>query len=191
MIKKIPIEVSGRHIHLSQRDLEKLFGKGYRLKKLKKLTQPNDFAAKETLTIQNGLKKIFDVRIVGPVRKETQVELSITDAIEIGIKPVLRISGDLKASPGIILIGPRNRKIKIKQGVIIPLRHIHISPKRAELFKFKNGQIVSIKVKGRRKLVFNNVNIRISKDYKLCMHIDTDEGNAAEINKKAKGFLIL
>jgi len=164
MIKKIPIEVSGRHIHLSQRDLEKLFGKGYRLKKLKKLTQPNDFAAKETLTIQNGL---------------------------IGIKPVLRISGDLKASPGIILIGPRNRKIKIKQGVIIPLRHIHISPKRAELFKFKNGQIVSIKVKGRRKLVFNNVNIRISKDYKLCMHIDTDEGNAAEINKKAKGFLIL
>jgi putative phosphotransacetylase len=133
---KIPIEVSARHVHISQNDLEKLFGKGYKLKKKKQLSQPSDFAAKETLDIQNGLKKISNLRIVGPPRKKTQVELSATDAIRLGIKPVLKESGNVKKTPGIFLISPK-KKIRIKEGVIVALRHIHCSPKEVRELGFK------------------------------------------------------
>ena len=188
MAKKIPIEVSARHVHLSQKDLEALFGKGYKLKKLKQLSQPNDFAAKETLDIQAGLKKIKNIRIVGPTRKETQVELSRTDAIYLKLNPPIRISGNLKGTPGIILIGPK-RRIKIRRGVIIPWRHIHCSTEEAEKLGLKEGMIVSEKVEGRRSLTFYNVKIRVGENYKLCMHVDTDEGNAAGIIKKGKGII--
>jgi len=186
--EKIPIEVSARHIHISQNDLEKLFGKGYKLRKLKSLSQPSDFAAKETLNIQNGSKKISNVRIIGPVRGKTQVELSATDAIRLGIKPVLKESGDIKNTPGIFLISPK-KKIRIKKGVIVSLRHIHCTPKEAHQLGLKNGEMISIKIKGKRGITFHNVKVRINENYRLCVHIDTDEGNAAGINKKAKGFL--
>ena len=188
MAKKIPIEVSARHIHLSQKDLEALFGKGYKLKKLKQLSQPNDFAARETLDIQAGFKKIKNIRIVGPTRKETQVELSRTDAIYLKLNPPIRLSGNLKGTPGIILIGPK-RKIKIRRGVIIPWRHIHCSIKEAEKLGLKEGMIVSVRVKGKRSLTFCNVKIRVGENYKLCMHVDTDEGNAAGIIKKGTGII--
>ena len=187
--EKIPIEVSARHIHISQNDLEKLFGKGYKLKKFKQLSQASDFAAKEKLDIQNGKIKFSGIRIVGPPREKTQVELSITDAIKLGIKPILRESGDVKGTPGIILIN-KKKKIKIREGVIIPLRHIHCSPKEAKRLGLKNGEMVSIKIEGKRGITFHNVKVRVKENYRLCMHIDTDEGNAAGINKKAKGFLI-
>ena len=189
-MRKIPIEVSARHIHLSQEDLDKLFGKGYKLKKLKKLSQLSDFAAKETLDIQAGVKKILKVRVVGPVRKETQVELSMTDAVFLGISPPVRKSGDLKVSPGIVLIGPK-RKIKIKKGVIIPWRHIHCSTKEAKVLKLKNGMMVSLKIKGARSLTFHNIRVRINKNYRLYMHLDTDEGNAAGITKEGEGKVIV
>ena len=186
MKKEIPIEVSARHIHICQKDLEKLFGKGYKLRKLKSLSQPSDFAAKETLDVKNGSRKISNLRIVGPPREKTQVELSVTDAVGLGIKSVLKESKDIKGTPGIFLIGPKKR-LKIKEGVIVPLRHIHCAPKEAERLGWKNGQMVSVEVKGKRAVIFQKVKIRINKNYRLCMHIDTDEGNAAGINRKGKG----
>ena len=189
MNKKILIEVSARHIHLSQEDLEKLFGKGYELTKLKQLTQPSDFAAKETLDIQNGSEKISKVRIIGPTRKETQVELSRTDVIYLKLNPPIRISGNIKGTPGIILIGPKKR-IKIKKGVIIAQRHIHCATSEAKKFSLRNGLAVSVKVKGLRAVTFHNVKIRANKDFRLSMHIDTDEGNTAGITKKGEGVII-
>ena len=189
MKKIISIEVSAKHIHLSQKDLEAFFGRGYKLKKLKDLTQSGEFAAKETLDIQVGNKKLSEIRVIGPVRKQTQVELSLTDSIELGINPPIRKSGDLKTSPGIILIGPKKR-VKIRQGVIIAQRHIHCNSKEAKSLKLKNGQVVSVKITGKRGLIFNNIKIRANKKFKLCMHLDTDEGNASGINKKGKGILL-
>ena len=186
---KIPIEVSARHVHICQKDLEALFGKGYRLKKLRQLTQPCDFAAEETLDIEANGKKITNVRIVGPVREKTQVELSLTDAINLGITPPLKISGDLNGTPGLVLIAPE-KEIIIEEGVIIPARHIHCATDEAEELGLKNGSMVSVLVKGPRKITFHDVVIRIRDDYKLCMHLDTDEGNAAGINKVGEGYLI-
>jgi len=188
MLREIPVEVSARHVHLSQEDLEKLFGRGCELTKIKQLTQPSDFAAKEVVQIYTK-EGIINLRIVGPIRKETQVELSLTDAIKLGIKPVLRISGDIQRTPGAVLVGPRGRA-KIKRGVIIALRHIHCTPKEAEKIGVRNGQIVSVKIPGKREIIFKNIIVRVKDDYKLCLHIDTDEGNAAGINHKTIGFLI-
>ncbi len=189
MNKKIPIEVSARHIHISQKDLEKLFGKGYELKKYKQLSQPSDFAAKEKLDIENSSRKIQNMRIVGPPRKKTQVELSATDAIRLKIKPIIRMSGNVKGTPGIFLIGPK-AKIKIREGVIVPWRHIHCSPEEAKRLGLKDKEKVFVKVKGKRAITFHNVEVRVDENYRLCMHIDTDEGNAAGINKKTFGFLV-
>jgi len=183
---KIPIEVSARHMHISQKDLEKLFGKGHKLRKLKQLTQPSEFACKEKLIIKNGSKELF-VRIVGPVRKKTQVEVSLTEALFLGIRPVVRKSGDIKFTPGITLIN-KKKKLKIKKGVIVALRHIHCNPQEAKELKLK--KYTSVLVGGDRSLIFNKVRVRVSKDYKLSMHIDTDEANAADIIKKTSGHLV-
>lgn len=188
-MKKIPIEVSARHVHLSLSDLEALFGKGYELKKLKRLTQASDFAAKETVDIKNGLKTIKNVRVVGPVRKKSQVEISRTDAFNLGVKIPLRLSGNLEGTPGIILIGPKG-KVCLKEGTIDDQRHIHCNLKEAKVMGFNKNSVVSVKVEGRKSLTFHNIKVRIGKDYKLSMHIDTDEGNAAGINKKGEGILI-
>jgi len=189
MSEKVPIEISARHIHLSQKDLEILFGKGYQLKKLRKLSQADDFAAKETLDIKIGSKTIKKLRIVGPVRKETQIELSLTDAFGLGILPPLRLSGNLKGTPGAILIAPR-KKLRIKRGVIIARRHLHCNPQEAKRLKLKNGMSVSVRTKGERALIFDNVKVRVKKGYNLCLHLDTDEGNAAGILRKGKGEII-
>jgi len=188
MAVKIPIEVSARHIHLCQKDLDLLFGKGYELKKFKDLIQPGDFAAKETLTIRSGDRKFDNVRIVGPAREKTQIELSLTDAFYLKLNPPIRISGDIKGSESVVLIGPGS-EVKLKEGVIISQRHIHCSKKEAEKLKLKNGMAVSVKIEGKRSVVFNNVKIRTG-DYKLSMHIDTDEGNAAGMDKIGKGIII-
>ena len=186
---KIPVEVSARHIHLCKKDLETLFGKGYQLKKLKSLAQSEEFAAKERLGIQVKSRKIPNVRIIGPVRKETQVELSHTDGVFLRIKLPVRESGDLKETPGAALIGPKGR-IKIKKGVINAWRHIHCSPKEAQELGFKNGMSVSVKTKGICSITFHNVKIQIRSNYRLCMQLDTDEGNAACIIKKGEGIIL-
>ena len=189
MNKTILIEVSARHVHLYQKDLDALFGTNYQLKKLKDLPTTKQFAAKETLNIQVGSNKIPNVRIVGPPRKKTQIELSITDAINLGINPPIRKSGNLKETPGITLISPK-RKIKLKNGVIIPWRHIHCSPKEAKKLNLKNEELVSVKIKGKRAVIFDNVKVRTDKNFRLCMHLDTDEGNAAGITRKGKGIIL-
>lgn len=189
MNKRIPVEVSARHIHLSKKDLEALFGKGYQLKKLRKLTQFDEFAAKEKLDIQVKSRKIPNVRIIGPVRKETQIELSHTDGVFLRIKLPVRASEDLKGTPGATLIGPKG-KIKIKKGVINAWRHIHCSPKKAKELGFKNGMLVSVKTKGICSVIFHNVKVQVKPNCRLCMQLDTDEGNAACIIKKGEGIIL-
>ncbi len=189
MNQRIPIEVSARHIHLSQKDLEALFGKNYKLKKLRQLTQPCDFAAEETVNLKVNSKILKNIRIVGPTRDKTQVEISMTDAINLGINPCIRNSGDIKGTPGAILISPK-KKIVFKEGIIIAARHIHCATNEAKELGLKNGMVVSVKIDGKRGIIFNNVLIRVKDDYKLCLHLDTDEGNAAGIDKKGKGLLL-
>lgn len=186
---KIPVEVSGRHLHLSQEDLEALFGLGYQLKKKKDLSQPSDFAAEETLDLRNGDKIIKGVRVVGPVRKNTQVEISKTDAVYLGINPPIKLSGDIEGTPGITLIGPKGEVI-LEKGLIIALRHIHCSSEEAKKMKLKNGEIVSVKIGDERPVIFHNIKVRVGDNYKFCLHIDTDEGNAAGINKIGEGQII-
>lgn len=186
---KVLIETSARHLHLKKEDAFKLFGKkDYKLHKTKKLSQPFEFACQETLIVK-GPKNKLKLRVVGPYRKKTQVELSITDCVFLGIKPYLRLSGDLRKSSPIEIIGPKGR-IKIKQGAIVPLRHLHLSKKEAKKLKLKNGEKIAIKIKGKRGLIFQNVIVRVSPYFKMACHLDTDEGNAAGINKKTYGQLI-
>ncbi len=187
MKKIIPVEISARHLHLTQKDFEKLFGKKNPTP-LRKLSQ-NQIAAKETVNLIYKNKSLKNVRIVYPFRQKTQVEISLTDAIYLGIKPVFRISGDLKNTPGIEITGP-NGKIKLKNGVIIPLRHLHISDKEAIKLKLKNKDKVKIKILGKRSLIFENVIVRVKKSFNLALHLDVDEGNACGIPKKGKGILL-
>lgn len=187
---EIPIETSGRHVHLSKKDLEKLFGKGYKLKKMKDLYQPSDFAAEETVNIQGDGDRVLKLRIIGPVREKTQVELSKTDAIFLGMAVPIRESGDIKGTPGAVLIGPQN-KVKIKEGVINSQRHIHCSEKEAKKFGLKNKSFVSVHIDGPGSATFHNVLVKSGKNYKLCMHLDTDEGNAVGIIRQGKGKIII
>lgn len=176
-MKKIPAEISGRHIHISRAHLDKLFGKGYQLKPIKELSQPGEFAAKETVEVI-GPKGKFKMRIVGPPRKKTQIELALTDARTLGVKAEFRVSGDLLGTPGgVVIKGPKG-KLKLASGVIIPHRHLHISVEDAKKFKLKNGQKVSAKIGGPRAIVFKEITVRIG-NFTTAIHLDTDEANAA------------
>lgn len=186
---KIPVEVSARHCHLSKEDLEKLFGAGYELEKIKQLSQPSDFACKETVDIQFGTKKIEKVRVVGPTRERTQVEMSITDSMGSGIMPGIRLSGDLDNTSPAVITGPKGT-VSLSDGLIVALRHIHCATDEAAKFKLKNGQITAVRVKGARSAIFENVMVRVKDGYKLCLHLDTDEGNAAGINKIGEGEIV-
>ena len=189
MRKKIPIEVSARHIHLSRADVDKLFGQDYQLKELRRLGQPYEFAAQEILVIKSGDKFINNVRVVGPERERTQVEISLTDAVGLGIQVPLRLSGDVNGSSPVVIIGP-NCQIELKEGLIIAKRHLHCAVDEAKKLKLKNGDIVSARVSGPRETVFHQIIVRAGKGYKLCLHLDTDEGNAAGISKMGQGELI-
>jgi len=186
---KIPIEVSARHIHLARQDLEKLFGADYELTKIKQLSQPSDFACQETADIQIYSKKIEKVRIIGPLREQTQVEISKTDAVFLGANPPVRLSGDLSDSCGIKLIGP-NGEVDLEKGLIIALHHIHCTKSEAEELGLKDNDAVAVKIDSGRPVTFYDVLVRVRDDYKLCMHIDTDEGNAAGINKIGAGQIL-
>ncbi len=189
MPQEILVEVSARHTHLSQDALETLFGKGYQLNKLRQLSQADDFAAKETLDLKVGSRIIKGVRVIGPVREQAQIEISYSDAINLGVTPPLRISGDLDGSLGATLIGPQG-SFDLSQGLIIAQRHLHCSDQEAEKIGLSNNTIVAVEVKGARRLIFYQVVVRVSPDYKLALHLDTDEGNAAGITAQGKGYLI-
>jgi len=176
----VPVGVSARHIHLTQKDVETLFGKGYELTRKKEL-MGGQFAANELVTIVGiKLRAIENVRILGPVRKASQVEISATDAIKLGIKVPIRESGDVKGSAPIAVVGPKG-VLYLDEGCIIAQRHIHMSPADAEAAGVVNGEIVSVQAENERGTTFNHVLIRVDKSYTLEMHIDTDEANAAKL----------
>lgn len=173
----IPIGVSNRHIHLSREDLDFLFGQGYELTKIKDLKQPGQFAAKEVVTIQGPKGSIEKVRILGPLRDETQIEVSLTDGFKLGIKAPIRESGKLENTPGIKIIGPKG-SVETSKGTIAALRHIHMDKETAKKLELNDKDIVDVEIKGKRKGILGNVLIRVSDKYVLEMHIDTDEANA-------------
>jgi putative phosphotransacetylase len=178
----VPVGVSARHVHLTQEHVEVLFGKGYQLTKKKDL-MGGQFASNEQVTIVGlKLRAIENVRILGPVRKQTQVEISATDARTLGIKAPIRESGNVAGSAPIALVGPKGA-LYLKEGCIIAMRHIHMSPKDAEAAGLKNGDVVSVKADNERGTIFNHVVIRVNPSFTLEMHIDTDEANAADIKQ--------
>jgi len=186
---KIPIEISARHIHLSREDLDKLFGRGYELKFYNKLSQASDFAAAEKVIIAGPKGSFPAVRIIGPCREKTQIEISATDARFLGVDAPLRISGDIRGSAGIRIKGPKG-EARLKEGTIIAKRHIHLNQKEAAKLKIRGGKKVSVEIKGPRGAVFREVTVRVGEKYKLSMHIDTDEANAAGVKDGEQGIIV-
>ncbi len=184
---KTPIQVSARHIHLTKSDFKKLFGKNQPT--ISKEMGSHHFAAQETVEIKNKNKSIKNVRLVAPFRDQTQVEISISDAVNLGIKPIIRISGSLKNTPAIEIKGPKGT-LKLKEGTIVVQRHLHLNLREAAKFGFKQGDIVSVLVDGKRRVIFGNVVVRITPGVKMRVHLDTDEGNAAGISKKGTGYVM-
>ena len=187
---KLLVEASARHVHVTQEHLEILFGEGYELTKKKDLSQPGQYACEERVTVVGPKKELKGVSILGPVRKATQVELSLTDARSIGVAAPVRESGDVAGSAGCKLIGPAG-EVELTEGVIAAKRHIHATPADAEQLGVKNGDIVSVKVDtDGRSLVFGDVVVRVSDSYALAMHIDTDESNAAGCGREQYGEIV-
>ncbi|WP_378952240.1 phosphate propanoyltransferase [Pelosinus sp. sgz500959] len=175
---KVPVGISARHVHVSQADLDILYGEGYQLTVKKDLLQQGQFASNELVDLVTEKSTFPNVRILGPVRKETQVEISLSDAMKLKLNAPVRDSGDIKGSPGATLVGPKG-KVEIKEGVIAAGRHIHMSLTDADAFGVKDKDIVKVRCGGERGLVFENVLIRVHESFRLEMHIDTDEANAA------------
>ena len=184
--KKIPIEVSAHHVHLAKQEIEALFGPGSELTHRSDLSQPGQFACEETVNLVGPKGRVERVRILGPERKESQVEISMTEEFKLGIKAPIRASGALEGSPGITLEGPKS-KLTLPKGVICSFRHIHMSPEDALSFGLKDRDIVKIEVQGKRTLTFGDVLVRVHPDFRLSMHIDTDEANAANIKTGMEG----
>ncbi|MBF0543798.1 MAG: phosphate propanoyltransferase [Candidatus Riflebacteria bacterium] len=174
----VPVGVSNRHLHVSQADLEKLFGKGYQLKVMKNLSQPGQYAAEETVLLAGPKGILEKVRILGPVRPSTQIEIAWTDSFSLGVKPIVRDSGSTKDTPGCVVIGPKG-SVTLDEGVIVASRHIHMHTKDAEKFGLKDMDRVSVKTPGPRSVIYNNVLIRVSEKFALDFHLDTDEANSA------------
>lgn len=188
--RTIPIAVSARHVHLCQEHIETLFGKGHQLTEHKPLSQPGQYACVEKVNLIGPRKRIDGVRVLGPARPETQVEISRTDEFHLGIDAPVRQSGDIANTPGIILEGPAG-KVVLNHGVICAWRHIHMHPSDAEHFGVEDNDVVEVAVEGTgRSLIFGDVLIRVSPKFALEMHIDTDEGNAAELPLSSEGVLV-
>ena len=189
---QVIIEISGHHCHISRKDLDIIYGQGYKLTPVKPLSQTGQFAAKETVTIKVGNKKIEDVRILGPERKHTQVEISLTEAYELKIKPPIAECTCPSKSNGCVLVEIIGPKDKIRRcAIIIAHRHFHLDPKTAKKLKIKKGQVVSVKTSGKRSLTFHNILVRIDPSFKPRIHLDTDEANAAGLKNGEKGKIII
>jgi acetate kinase len=187
--KKFPIEVSAHHVHLARNEISALFGPGSELTHRSDLSQPGQFACEEIVNLVGPKGRVERVRILGPERKESQVEISMTEEFKLGVKAPIRASGDLEGSPGITLEGSKGA-CDIPQGVICSFRHIHMSPEDALSFGLKDRDIVMVEVKGERTLIFGDVLVRVHPDFRLSMHIDTDEANAANIKTGMEGSLV-
>jgi len=184
----IPIEISAHHVHLAQEDVDKLFGPGHQLTPEHELSQPGQFACAEKVNLVGPKGKIMNVRVLGPTRKETQVEIAMTEQFKLGIQPPIRESGDLANTPGITLEGPAGTTT-IPRGVICAQRHIHMSPEDAMKRGLRDKYVVRVRVEGDRELIFGDVVVRVNPNFRLAMHIDTDEGNAASIRTGMQGYI--
>ena len=183
------VEASGRHVHLSRKELDALFGTGYELTKAKDLSQPGQYASKERLTVVGPKGAFHNVVILGPVRKESQVEVSLTDCLQLGVKAPIRESGDIEGTPGIVLVNG-DKSVSLDKGLIVAKRHVHMTPEDAEKLGVKNHDIVKVKVEGARPLIFDDVVIRVSPKFATYMHIDYDEANACGFSKGVRGRII-
>jgi len=188
-MEKFIVEISARHIHVTKEQVAILFGEGHELTPKKALSQPGQFACEEKLTIV-GPRGELKASILGPERKEAQVELSLTDARTLGVEAKIRESGDIEGTAGIKLVGPCG-EIELEKGVIAAKRHIHMTPADAANYGVSNGEIVNVKIETEgRSLVFGDTVVRVRDDFALAMHIDTDEGNAAGIKGSALGEIV-
>ncbi|MCI3919507.1 phosphate propanoyltransferase [Paenibacillus sp. TRM 82003] len=187
---EVSIGVSARHIHLAPEHIEALFGPGYTLKELKPLSQPGQFAAEETVGVVGPKGKFDKVRILGPARGSTQLEISRTDAFVLGVNAPVRLSGSIEGTPGIKIVGPYG-EVTVERGVIVAARHIHLHTDDAQRMNIADKQVVSVKTEGDRAVTFANVVCRVSDQFALDMHIDTDEANAAGIKNGEKGTIIV
>lgn len=188
---KVPIEVSARHIHLSQEDCKTLFGKDS-LSSFKELSQPGQFAAIETVDVKGPKGVLENVRVVGPLRDKTQLEITYSDSYALGIeRPQVKVSGDLEDTSGNVQIMSSSGSVQLESGIIVAQRHLHISPKEADSLNLVDGQSIKIKTEGLRGLIFENVIVRVSDNYKLSFQIDTDEANASGIINGSEGEIIL
>ena len=182
----IPVGISNRHVHLSQCDLDTLFGVGYVLTKMKDLSQPEQYACKETVTICSHKGVIENLRILGPVRDKTQVEILAGDCFRLGVEAPLRLSGELHGTPGgVALIGTKG-SVYLTNGLIVAKRHIHMSPDDAKRFGVHDGQIVSIEIAGERGGVYHNTLIRVSASFALECHLDVEEANSMGVTPATK-----
>ncbi|MCH9679966.1 MAG: acetate/propionate family kinase [Deltaproteobacteria bacterium] len=188
--RTIPIAISARHIHLTQATVERLFGPGHQLTPRNELSQPGQFACEETLTVVGPKRSLERVRVLGPVRRRNQVEVSRTDEFWLGVDAPVRNSGDVANSPGVTLEGPAGT-VTLEEGLICAARHIHMTPQDADAFGVEDRDVVEVGINSEgRDLVFGDVLIRVSPKYRLEMHVDTDEANAAELGRKAEGLLV-
>ena len=178
--RSVPIGVSNRHIHLNRADMDTLFGEGSELTRVKDLGQPGQYAAAETVTSRGSKGELTRMRVLGPLRNESQVEISIGDSFVLGVYPPVRESGKLEGTPGIKVLGPKG-EVELKRGVIAALRHIHLDPATAEHMGVHDSQIVRVETKGQRSAVLNNVLLRVSENFAPEMHIDVEEANALGI----------
>ena len=177
---EIPVGISNRHIHLSREDMETLFGRGYELTPMKELSQPGQYACKETLTLVGpSMRAIEGVRVLGPLRSRSQVEISATDSFQLKVKPPVRESGKIEGSAPVTIVGPRG-VVSLSEGCIIANRHVHMSPDDAARFGVADGDYIDVDVmSGTRKSRWFDVQIRVHKDFRLEMHVDTDDANSA------------
>ena len=174
---KVTVGISNRHIHLAESDLEVLFGSWHKLKPTKDLSQPGQFACEETVTLVGPKGSIKDVRVLGPIRNATQIELAITDTFKLGVNPPLRNSGHHEGTPGLYVVGPLGT-IQLESGVMVAARHIHMTPEDARKYQLQDGNHVRVAIPGPRGGTFEHVLVRVRSDYKLDLHVDTDEANA-------------
>lgn len=183
------VEASGRHVHLDRETIDMLFGEGYQLTKVKDLSQPGQFACKERVTLVGPKSVIHNVSILGPERSQSQVEISATDALSLGIKVPVRESGDIVGTPGILLLNG-SQSVQLCQGLIVAKRHVHMTEEDALAANVSQGELVQVKVGGTRPLIFDDVVIRVSPKFATYMHIDYDEANACGFSKGIRGTII-
>ncbi|MBS4535438.1 phosphate propanoyltransferase [Clostridium sp. D2Q-14] len=178
MKTQLPIALSNKHIHLSKEHIDKLFGEGYELTRLKDLSQPGQYASEEKVDIVGPKGALKGVRVLGPARENTQAEVALSDGFKLGVVPPIKDSGDIEGTPGAKIVGPKG-EVVIEKGIIAASRHIHMHTDDAKEFGLKDNDRVKVKVPGERSLIFENVLVRVSPKYSLEMHVDIEEGNAA------------